>query len=69
MSEALRSFTWGAAYAAHAEAMLGSLEAGKLADFVVLSKDIMRVPEQEVLTTMVRMTVIGGEIVYEHSQK
>ena len=41
--EALRSFTLGAAYAAHVEPMLGSLEPGKLADFVVLSKDVMRV--------------------------
>lgn len=62
--EALASFTRNAAFAAHAEMQLGSLEAGKLADMVVLSKDIMRVPPQEVLTTTVTMTIVGGEIVY-----
>ena len=44
--------------------MTGSLESGKLADFVVLSKDIMRVAPPEILTTTVRMTIVGGEIVY-----
>ena len=63
--QALRSFTVSAAYAGHVEGMLGSLEPGKLADFVVLSKDVMRVPPAEILTTAVRMTVIGGEVVYE----
>ena len=63
--EALRSFTSSAAYAAHVEPLLGSLEPGKLADFVVLSKNIMRVPAPEILGTTVRMTVIGGEVVYE----
>ena len=62
--EALASFTRNAAFAAHAEAVTGSLESGKLADFVVLSKDIMRVPPPEILTTTVRMTIVGGEIVY-----
>jgi predicted amidohydrolase YtcJ len=62
--EALISFTRNAAFAAHAETQLGTLEAGKLADLVVLSKDIMRVPSPEILTTRVRMTMVGGEIVY-----
>jgi hypothetical protein len=62
--EALASFTSNAAFAAHAERLLGTLEPGKLADLVVLSRDIMRVPPQEILTTTVRMTVVGGEIVY-----
>lgn len=63
--QALRSFTLDAAYAAHAETLTGSLEEGKLADLVVLSRDIMRVPPPDVLTTTVRMTVVGGEVVYE----
>jgi predicted amidohydrolase YtcJ len=62
--EALASFTRNAAFAAHAETLLGSLEAGKLADLVVLSKDIMRVAPPEIVTTNVRMTIVGGEIVY-----
>jgi predicted amidohydrolase YtcJ len=62
--EALAAFTIGAAYAAHAEHDLGSLEAGKLADFVVLSRDIMAVPPAEILTTTVLDTVVGGVRVY-----
>jgi hypothetical protein len=63
--QALRSFTLDAAYAAHAETVSGSLAAGKLADLVVLSSDIMQVPPREILSTRVRMTVVGGEIVYQ----
>ena len=63
--EALRSFTIGAAYAAHAEQELGSLSPGKLGDLVMLSNDIMTIPPKEILTTRVTMTLVGGEIVYE----
>ena len=62
--QALRSFTLDAAYAAHAESLTGSLEAGKLADLVMLSSDIMQAPPKEILSTKVRLTMIGGEIVY-----
>jgi predicted amidohydrolase YtcJ len=62
--EALASFTRNAAFAAQAETRLGTLEAGKLADLVVLSKDIMRIAPSEILTTTVRMTIVGGEVVY-----
>lgn len=62
--EALRSWTIEGAYAAFEEASKGSLAPGKLADFVMLSDDIMRVPPSEILKTRVRMTVVGGEIVY-----
>lgn len=63
--EALASFTRHAAYASHAETQTGSIEVGKLADLVVLSKDIMRVPPREILTTTVRMTIVGGAVVYQ----
>jgi predicted amidohydrolase YtcJ len=63
--EALVSFTRSAAFAAHAESLSGSLEAGKLADVVVLSSDIMRVPPRDMLETRVRLTIVGGEIVYD----
>jgi predicted amidohydrolase YtcJ len=63
--EALIASTRNAAFASHAETLTGTLEAGKLADLVVLSKDIMRVPPPEILQTNVRMTIVGGEIVYE----
>jgi hypothetical protein len=63
--EALASFTRQAAYAAHAETLTGTIEAGKLADMVVLSSDIMRVSPRDILTTTVRMTIVGGETVYQ----
>jgi len=62
--EALRSWTLGGAYAAFEEKQKGSLEPGKLADFVMLSQDIMKVPDGDLLKTRVTMTVLGGEAVY-----
>jgi predicted amidohydrolase YtcJ len=66
--EMLASFTRNAAFAAHAETLSGTLETGKLADLVVLSKDVMRVPAPEILMTTVRTTIVGGEIVYGSAQ-
>ncbi len=62
--EALRAFTLDAAYAAHAERDLGSIEAGKLADFVVLSRDIMRALPVDILRTTVVRTIVAGRTVY-----
>jgi predicted amidohydrolase YtcJ len=62
--QALRMFTSNAAYAAFEENDKGSIEVGKLADFTVLSADIMKIPVPEILKTRCEMTVIGGEIVY-----
>ncbi len=64
--EALRSYTLDAAYGEFAENVKGSIEVGKLADFTVFTKDIMTVSEDELLTTEVAMTIIGGEIVYKN---
>ena len=63
--QAIKMFTIWAAYAAFEEELRGSIEAGKLADFTVLSADIMKIPEAEILKTRCLMTIIGGEIVYE----
>lgn len=65
--QALRSYTIDAAYGAFQEEMLGSIEKGKLADFTVFSRDIMTVPEQDILGTRVEMTIVGGRIVFERS--
>ena len=62
-------FTLWAAYAAFEEKMKGSIEQGKLADLTVLSADIMKIPESEILRTRCLMTVIGGEIVYQNAQQ
>ncbi|HZE73615.1 MAG TPA: amidohydrolase [Pyrinomonadaceae bacterium] len=63
--EALKMFTIWAAQAAFEEKIKGSIEPGKLADLTVLSADIMKIPEPEILKTRCVMTVIGGETVYE----
>ena len=63
--QALKMFTIWAAYAAFEEGLKGSIEAGKLADLTVLSADIMKITEPEILKTQCLMTVIGGEIAYE----
>lgn len=62
--EALRAATMAGAYAMKAEDMLGSIEVGKLADFVVIPVDYMTVPAQDIWKIKPDMTVIGGEIVY-----
>ena len=63
--QALKMFTIWPAYAAFEETLRGSIENGKLADFTILSGDIMKIPEMEILKTRCLMTVIGGEVVYE----
>ncbi|MGZ8470831.1 MAG: amidohydrolase [Gemmatirosa sp.] len=63
--EALRSMTLWPAVAAFQESELGSLAAGKRADFVVLDRDIMRVPAEDILATRVLATYFGGKAVYE----
>jgi predicted amidohydrolase YtcJ len=62
--DALKMFTLWPAYAAFEEKDKGSIEVRKLADFTVLSRDIMKIPEMEILETRNEMTVIGGEIIY-----
>ncbi|MBX2843171.1 MAG: amidohydrolase [Flammeovirgaceae bacterium] len=63
--EALRSYTLDAAYGAFEEDIKGSIEVGKLADFTVFSKDIMTVPEGEILDTEILYTILDGKIAYK----
>ncbi|MEJ7623817.1 MAG: amidohydrolase [Pyrinomonadaceae bacterium] len=63
--QALRIFTLWPAYAAFEERDKGSIEVGKLADLTILSHDIMKIPDNEILGTKCLMTVIGGEIVFD----
>lgn len=63
--EALRSYTLNNAFAAFEEDLKGSITVGKLADLAVLSQDIMTVPLEEIPSTRIDLTVVGGEVRYE----
>jgi predicted amidohydrolase YtcJ len=63
--EALRSYTLAAAYGSFAEKDLGSIETGKLADFTVLSKDILKVPDAEILKAEILYTIVDGRVRYK----
>jgi predicted amidohydrolase YtcJ len=63
--QALKSYTWNNAYAGFEEQLKGSLEAGKLADVTVLSRDIMSIPEDQIPSTNVVYTIVGGKVLYE----
>jgi predicted amidohydrolase YtcJ len=62
--EALKSYTWNAAYAAKEETLKGSLAVGKLADVTVLTKNVLTVPEDEILDAQVAYTIVGGAVKY-----
>ena len=61
----LKMFTIWPAFAAFQEDIKGTIEVGKLADLTVFSKDIMKVPEEEIIKTQAVMTIVNGQIVFE----
>jgi predicted amidohydrolase YtcJ len=63
--EALESYTINNAFAAFEEDYKGTLTPGKLADIVVLSQDIMTIPEEAIPETQVDITIVGGEVRYQ----
>jgi hypothetical protein len=69
VEETLQAYTAGAAYAAHWEKELGSVEQGKWADFTVLSKNVFDIPANEIAETKTEMTVVAGEAVYERGMR
>ena len=62
--EAIRAYTWNAAYSVYHEQRKGSIEVGKLADLVVVDGDILTVPHNEIAQQTVLMTVSDGNVVY-----
>jgi hypothetical protein len=65
VEEAVRAYTVGSAYAEFAEGVKGTLTPGKLADLVILERDIFRIDPAEIETVRVRMTVMDGRVVFE----
>ena len=65
LEDAIRAYTLGAAFAGRREKTEGSLEPGKLADFIILDRDLFKIEPSEIGKTEVLLTVIGGKAVYE----
>ncbi len=65
VEEALRAYTANAAYASFEESQKGILSAGRLADFVMLERNIFEIPPEDIRTARVRMTVVGGRRVFD----
>ncbi|MEP2023806.1 MAG: amidohydrolase [Reichenbachiella sp.] len=63
--QALQAYTINNAYGAFEEDIKGSIEIGKLADFTVLSKDILKIPAQDILSTEVEYTIVNGKVLYQ----
>lgn len=68
-AQALQSYTLNNAYAAFEEDIKGSLTTGKLADITVLSKDILTIPEEDISTTEVVYTIVGGQVAYRRGSE
>jgi predicted amidohydrolase YtcJ len=69
LAEAIRGFTSDAAYAAFEEKSRGTIEPGKLADLTIVEGDLFAAPASDLWKTKVKMTVVGGEIVYGLQQR
>jgi hypothetical protein len=65
VEEALRAYTRGCAYAAFEEKDKGTISPGKLADLVVLSEDLFRIPPERIKDARVEITIVGGRVVYQ----
>jgi predicted amidohydrolase YtcJ len=65
MEEAIKYYTWGSAYAQFMESRKGLIKEGYLADIVITDKDLLTIPEKEIMKTKVDYTITGGKIVYE----
>ncbi|WP_132791260.1 amidohydrolase [Tenacibaculum skagerrakense] len=65
LEEAIKAYTINAAYTMRQEAAVGSLEKGKLADFIVLNQDIFSIPKSQISQTKVVRTIFNGEEIYK----
>jgi hypothetical protein len=65
VEDALRAYTSGSAYASFEEQEKGTLQAGKLADFALLARDLTQIPPEEIRDVQVTLTVVGGQVVFE----
>ncbi|MFK4392705.1 amidohydrolase [Bacillus sp. AFS026049] len=68
LAEALQAYTYGSAHGCFREHELGTIEEGKLADLVVLDRNLFDIPESEVLKTKVELTINDGKVVYKSEE-
>jgi hypothetical protein len=64
-AQVLRAITMNSSYELHQELSTGSLEVGKLADLIVLDRNVLEIPAEEIAAVQVLQTVVGGRVVYE----
>jgi predicted amidohydrolase YtcJ len=67
--EALRAYTSGASYAGFQETSRGTIEVGKLADLVVIDRDVLSPQEREIGKARVMLTMVGGKVVFERGKE
>ena len=65
MEEAIELYTLGAAYAQFMEERKGMIKEGYLADIIIVDKDLLTIPEEEIMKTNVDLTIVGGKVVYK----
>jgi predicted amidohydrolase YtcJ len=69
LADALAGYTSGSAWAAHEDAIKGTLQSGALADVVVLDRDLLAAPPSEIVATSVQTTILGGQVVYDKNSE
>ena len=69
MAQALKAYTYGGAYCVNQESILGTLEPGKLADLIVIDKNLFQIDPKDILNAKVLLTMIDGNIVYKEASK
>ena len=69
VEDALRAYTINGAYASFDDSIKGSIERGKLADIVLIDRDITRIPPEQIADAKVTVTIVGGRVVFEYSHK
>jgi hypothetical protein len=69
MEDAIQYYTLGSAYSQFMENRKGIIKTGFLADIVILDKDLLTIPENEIMRTRVDYTITGGKVVYTSGRK
>jgi len=68
-AQVLRAITMNSSYELHQDQATGSLEVGKFADLIVLDRNVLKIPAEEIAEVRVLQTVVGGKVVYQADPK